>query len=405
MASFNYQAMDRSGKTIRGNCQAESLKQARQQLREKNIVVTSISEHNPLAKGFKGWIERNKQKISIGDLALVTRQLATLLRAGISLEETLGSVGEESENPVIKNIILGLRAKILEGFGLARAMEEYPQVFSKLFYSTVAAGEKTGRLDDVLDRLADFVERRQQIRQKIIQAAVYPAIVTVTSVFIVGFLLAYVVPKMVTVFVDGGQILPLPTRILLSVSGGAQDYGIYILVLGVIGFFAFRYALKKPEFRYKWDGLLLRLPLVGITARLVNTARFAHTFAMLNQAGVDVLEAMRVGAETVENSVINESLQTATKQVREGVPIYRALQKTGFFPPLSLQLISSGESSGQLGPMLERAAFIQENGVKSRIDLLLSLFEPFIILFMGTVVLFIVLAILLPIFDLNQMAG
>jgi general secretion pathway protein F len=405
MASFTYQAIDRQGKTLSGNCQAESLKQARQLLRDKQVMVIKITENSIHATGFKAWLARSKQTISVGDLSLVTRQLATLLRAGVSLEETLQSVGEESESPAIKQIILGLRTKILEGFGLARAMEEYPHVFSRLFYSTVAAGEKTGRLDEVLDRLADFVERRQQIRQKIIQAAVYPSIVTLTSISIVGFLLAYVVPKMVTVFIDSGQILPLPTRILLAVSGVAQSAGLYVLVLAVLGFFAFRSLLKKPAVRYWWDTFLLTLPLVGLTIRLVNTARFAHTFAMLNQAGVEVLESMRVGAETVDNVLISDSLKVANRQVREGVPIYRALQKTGYFPPLSLQLISSGESSGQLGPMLERAAFIQENAVKSRIDLLLSLFEPFIILFMGSVVLFIVLAILLPIFDLNQMVS
>jgi general secretion pathway protein F len=408
MPSYAYKALTKNGKAANGTCDAESLKQARQLLREQHLTLLNITEtrgDSLKKKGGPSWWQFGGQRVSIADQSLFTRQLAILLGAGVSLEEALRSTAEQSEKQSVKNIVLGLRAKILEGFSLSRALSEYPRVFSRLYCSTVGAGEKTGRLEGVLERLADFIERRQQIRQKILQAAIYPSIVTIASILIVGFLLSYVVPKMVDVFVQSGQALPSPTQVLLAVSGALQHYGIYMLIGIIAGVILFRIALRDEDIRRRWHGFLLRVPLIGLTIKLTNTARFAHTFSMLNEAGVEVLEAMRVGAETVSNIPIGESLVEATRQVREGITIHRALQKTGYFPPLSIQLIASGENSGQLGPMLARSAFTQENSVQARISLLLTLFEPMVILVMGSVVLFIVLAILLPIFDLNQLVG
>lgn len=406
MLLFHYTALTKDGKTIRQQCEADSLKQACQNLRARNLTVLDIKiDKHPAKNQGQVWWKLTKKRMSTTEQAFMTRQLSVLLAAGISLEEALSSLAEQSENARIKSVIVGLRGHILAGLSLSSALMEYKPLFSYLYCATVGAGEKTGRLEKVLTMLADFIERRQQIRQQILQAAIYPSIVALTALGIVGFLVAYVVPKLVAVFVLSDQLLPLPTRLLLSVSHGVQAAGIYMLLALLASIAIFKRALHNPRVRRRWDSLLLRLPLIGRTIRLTNTARFAHTFAMLNQAGVEILEAMRVGSETVDNTLISDSLAEATRQVREGVTIHRALQKTGYFPPLSLQLIASGENSGQLGPMLERAAFTQETTIQARISLLLTLFEPAVILLMGSVVLFIVLAILLPILNLEQLNG
>jgi general secretion pathway protein F len=231
---------------------------------------------------------------------------------------------------------------------------------------------------------------------------IYPSIIIAAAFGIVSFLLMFVVPKMVAVFQQSGQILPGPTRLLLAISSGIQNFGLYFMLLLVLGIILFLRALKKTEFKAKVDRTLLRWPLWGKSMRLVNTARFAHTLAILTAAGVDVIEAMRIASEVVGNIPIRKSLELATKQVREGVTVHRALKETTYFPPMSIYLIASGENSGQLENMLERAASSQEKQVTQLIDVILALFEPLMVLVMGGIVLFIVLAILLPIFDLNQ---
>lgn len=412
MPSFEYTALSKSGKKQQGICESDSIKQARQQLRDQGLQLLTIqpTENSPKANAkhttaTSWWKRLSQATLSITDQSLVTRQLATLLEAGISLEESLTNIAEQSDKKNVKTIILGLRTKILEGFSLAKALATYPKAFSRLYCATVGAGEKTGKLEKILTRLAEFIERRQQVRQQMLQAAIYPTLITFVAIGIVSFLLTYVVPKVVEVFIQNGQALPFPTRLLLSISSALQTTGPYIIGSLAIGIFLFTRALKKPAVRYGWDAFLLKLPLIGSTLKWINTARFSHTFSILNAAGVDVLEAMRVSAETVSNKLIFDSLQESVLQVREGTPIHKALQKTTYFPPLSIQLIASGENSGQLGNMLERAAFSQENIVQSRLTLLLNLFEPVIILVMGSVVLFIVLAILLPIFDMNELVG
>ncbi len=401
MPAFQYTAIDKQGKPISSIVEADGAKQARQQLRNQGLAVLTIQET----------IAKNKQdthsfrfghRISIVELALFTRQLATMLSAAIPLEESLLSVAEQSEKKQIKNIIMSVRSKVMEGYSLADSMAEFPKVFSKLYCSTVAAGEKTGRLDLILERLADFTERQQAIRQKILQASIYPSLIIIASISIVGFLLSYVVPKMVDVFAQNGQVLPALTRVLIGISHFVSHYGLYILGILIVGIFAFTQMLRNDPIRFKWHEFLLKLPLVGRTIRLINTARFAHTLAILTIAGVEVIEAMNVASETVASLPIRDKLRIATLQVREGVMIHRALQQTLYFPPMSIHLIASGENTGKLEAMLERVTANQERDVEATISLSLTLFEPLVILIMGGVVLFIVLAILLPIFDLDQ---
>ncbi len=402
MAAYQYTALDNSGKTKKGVLQADTAKLARLQLREQGLtpLTVDIVDQNSVRTNKK--FNFFKPRVSVAELSLITRQFATMLAAGIPLEEALLSVAEQADKTRIKSIIMAVRAKVLEGHTLATGLAEFPRVFDRLYRATVAAGEKTGHLDKVLERLADYAERRQSVRQKITQALVYPSIIVVTSISIVSFLLTYVVPKMVTVFQQSGQILPTATLILLSISKFVQNFGLYLLLLLILIVIVWIKMLKKPGFKAWVDGWMLKMPLFGKATRLISTARFAHTFAILSAAGVEVLEAMRISTDLVSNIPIHKALLRASAQVREGVAIHRALKETHYFPPMSIYLIASGENSGKLEPMLQRTAMTQEQQVEQTINLLLTLFEPLMILIMGSIVLFIVLAILLPIFDLDQ---
>jgi general secretion pathway protein F len=402
MAAYNYTALDGAGKNTKGVLQADSSRSARQQLRVQGLVPLTVDEVSQQMAGRGKTFSLFAKKISVAELALITRQLATMLSAGLPLEETLLSVAEQSEKGKCMSILMAVRAKVLEGHSFATGLAEFPQVFNKLYCTTVAAGEKTGHLDRVLERLADFAERRHAVRQKIMQALIYPSIIIVASISIVSFLLSYVVPKMVAVFQQSGQLLPTPTIILLAISHFVQHYGFYALLLFIGFIVVFRFMLKRPLFKAAVDAWLLKLPLVGKSIRLLNTGRYAHTFSILNTAGVEVIEAMRISSDLVTSVPIRRALQVATKQVREGVQINRALKETRYFPAMSVHLIASGENSGQLEQMLARAASSQENQVEQMINILLTLFEPIMILVMGSIVLFIVLAILLPIFNLDQ---
>jgi general secretion pathway protein F len=340
------------------------------------------------------------------ELSLITRQLATLLAAGMPVEEVLAAVAEQTEKPRSKGLILSIRGKVLEGYSLANALREFPRAFSALYCSTVAAGEKSGHLEVVLQRLADYTEQQFQMQQKIKNALIYPGVMILVSVGIVGFLLEYVVPKMVAVYSNVGQSLPGMTQLLIALSNGIKYAGVYFLIVLAVGIFFFRRALKNNiSFREKIHHSLLRLPLLGNTIKITNTARFSRTFAILSSAGVSVLEAMSIAAQLVTNIPIRKAIEEASNRVREGANINLALKQTRFFPPMSIHLIASGEASGQLEPMLERAANNQDNDIKQLIDTSLTLFEPAIILIMGAIVLFIVLAILLPIFQLDQLTG
>lgn len=405
MPAFNYKALDKNGKESSGVLEGESERQIRQQLRAQSLLPMSIEAVVNRSGKSKFSFKAFAQPISVGDISLLTRQLATMLSAGIPLEETLQSVAEQSEKSHIRSMMTAIRNRVLEGFSLAQAFADFPKVFSKLYCATVAAGEKTGRLDLVLDRLADFSERQHEIRQKILQALIYPALIVLTSIGIVTFLLSYVVPKMVAAFQTNGQALPDVTLILIGISNFIQHDGLYVLLTFIVAVIVWLRMLKRDNVRFWWHGVTLKLPLFGRTSRLINTSRFAHTFAILSAAGVEVIDAMNTSNETIHNMVIRKAVAHATRQVREGVMIFRALKETKFFPAMSIHLIASGENSGKLEPMLERAAKNQEQEVERSINILLALFEPLIILVMGAIVLFIVLAILLPVFNLDQMVN
>lgn len=407
MAAFQYTAMNATGSKQKGMIEAESAKHARQLLREKNLMPLDISlAHQKKGKASSFSTLSRKPSVTVKELALITRQTATLLGAGLPVEEVLAAVAEQTEKPRSKGLILSVRSKVLEGHSLATALRDFPDAFSNLYCSTVAAGEKSGHLDIVLQRLADYTEQQHEMRQKIMHALIYPSIMIVVAVGIVGFLLEFVVPKMVSVYSNIGQQLPGMTQVLIAISSGIKIYGLYILLGFIILIFFFRYQMKKSiRFREKVHTLLLRLPIVGNAIKVINTARFSRTFAILSSAGVPVLEAMTISSALIMNLPIRSAVEEAVKRVREGANIHLALKQTTYFPPMSIHLIASGESSGQLENMLERAANNQDNDITQLIATSLALFEPAIILLMGAIVLFIVLAVLLPIFQLDQFNG
>lgn len=406
MPAFQYVALDQRGRRQKGVAEADSARQLRQQLREKGLTPLEVEQVAEKATGSRRALFSRKYGMRVKELALFTRQLATLIAAGLPLEESLKATAEQSEKQQIKSLILGIRSSVLEGHSLSAAMREFPSAFSELYCGTVAAGEQTGRLDLVLNRLADYTEQRQQMREKVQQALIYPALMTMMSFGIVIFLLIYVVPKIIDVFHTANQTLPVMTVVLIDISQFVKHYGIYVvIVLSILIISFYRVYSRRPKFKYKVHQWLLKLPMFGNTIKVVNTARFARTFSVLLAAGMPVLEAMRMSAQLVTNVPMRDALLKAAKQVGEGTAIHRALQQMKFFPVMSVYLIASGETSGQLPDMLERAANNQENDVRRLIDLTLRLFEPALIIVMGGIVLFIVLAILVPIFSLEQMTG
>lgn len=405
MPSFHYIAINLKGEKQKGIIDADTSKHARQLLRAKNLSPLEVNSTQQKAQVTAGKISR-KQSMSSKELALMTRQFATLLAAGLPIEEVLTAVAEQTEKPRTKGLILSVRSKVLEGHALASAMRDYPYAFSPLYCATVAAGEKSGHLDIVLQRLADYTEQQFQMQQKIKNALIYPTIMVIVSIGIVGFLLEYVVPKMVAVYSNIHQALPIMTQVLIAISNGMRNFGIYILIALIIGIFIFRHTMKKNiKFRARIHELYLHLPIIGNAIKTINTARFSRTFAILSSAGVSVLEAMSISSALITNIPIHKAIEEATNRVREGANIHLALKQTTYFPPMSIHLIASGEASGQLENMLERAANNQDNDITNLIETSLALFEPFIILLMGSIVLFIVLAVLLPIFQLDEFTG
>lgn len=408
MAAFHYVAINAAGQKQKGIIEAESAKQARQLLREKNLIPLDISAtHEKQTKKSSPFSKiSRKQSISVKELALITRQMATLLQAGLPVEEVLLAVSEQTENPRSKGLILSVRSKVLEGHALVSALRDFPSAFSNLYCSTVAAGEKSGHLDIVLQRLADHTEQQYEMRQKIMHALIYPSIMIFVAIGIVGFLLEYVVPKMISVYSNIGQQLPGMTQVLIAFSAGIKHDGLYVLLAGIFLIFLFRYQMKKSiGFREKVHRLFLRIPIMGNAIKVTNTARFSRTFAILSSAGVPVIEAMTISSALITNLPIQYAVEEAVKRIREGANIHLALKQTTYFPPMSIHLIASGESSGQLENMLERAANNQDRDITLLIETSLALFEPGIILLMGAIVLFIVLAVLLPIFQLDQFNG
>ncbi len=402
MGAFEYAALDGAGRQKKGVLEGDTPRHIRQQLREQGLIPLSVEEvAERESKGRVGFLAR--RTIGVRDLALITRQLATLVRSGTVLDEALSAVAAQTDKARLKSIVTGVRSRVLEGHSLVMALADFPSVFPELYRTTVSAGERAGHLDVVLERLADYTEFSQQLRQKIMLAILYPMILTMVALLVVVALLTYVVPQVVEVFENIGQQLPLLTRVLIAVSRFLRQDGLLILGILFLAAVAVRLILRREGPRYRFDSMLFSLPVIGGFVKTLNAARFARTFSILTASGVPVLEGMRVSAKVIGNRAMRKAVEEAADRVREGGSVHQTLAKCGYFPPITIHLIASGEASSNLEGMLERAAAGQERDMETFIATVMGIFEPLLILVMGGIVLLIVLAILLPIFDLNQM--
>ncbi|NRQ44190.1 type II secretion system inner membrane protein GspF [Rheinheimera sp. YQF-2] len=405
MAAFEYQALDARGKNAKGVLEADNARHARSLLREQKLTPVSValaSQQEKLLASGKQWFKRN---ISASELALLTRQLATLVEAALPIESALLAVAEQCDKPRLKNMMMAVRSKVVEGYSLAEGLAEFPYVFDHLFRSMVAAGEKSGHLDQVLNRLADYTEQRQHMRSQILQALLYPIILTCFAVLVISILLAAVVPKIVGQFEHMGQSLPGSTLFLIAASDFLRAYGIFVLIAVMLALVLFKRALLKPAVRFRWDQLVLKSRIIGKVTKGLNTARFARTLSILNASAVPLLEAMRISADVLSNTFMKQAVTDATARVREGTSLRNALEQTKLFPPMMLHMIASGEKSGQLDSMLERAANTQDREFETLVTVSLKVFEPVLVAVMAGMVLFIVMAILQPILALNNMVG
>ncbi|WP_404362939.1 type II secretion system inner membrane protein GspF [Marinobacter sp.] len=403
MPAFDYKALDQRGKQKQGVLEADSARAVRQQLREKGLAPLAVEPAVEKRSGASPI--RGRGSLSPSDLALVTRQLATLIQSGIPIEQALSAVAQQSGRPQVKGMVIAIRAKVMEGYSLADSLGEFPRAFPRLYRSTVAAGEHAGHLDLVLNRLADYTESRQEARQKIQLAAIYPLILSFVAIAIVVFLLTYVVPDIIEVFLKQGQELPVLTRVMLAMSEFLADFGVYLVIAILAAVVVFRAALKKPSNRLRFHQALLNMPVFSGMVRGVSTARYASTLSILTTSGVPLVDAMRIAGEVLSNDYLRQELRGAAQKVSEGGSLHRALDQTGYFPPMMLHMIASGEASGELDSMLERTARMQENTLQAKIAAIVGLFEPMMLLIMGVVVLIIVMAIMLPILNMSNLVG
>lgn len=403
MAAFSYTALDKDGKQTKGVMDADSARQVRQFLREQSLLALTVDlvSHDKYQPGNLGF-SFFKPSLGVADLALITRQLATLIQAGIPLEESLETVAKQSSKSSINSILLSVRSKVLEGYTLADAMGEFPRVFNDLYRSTVAAGESAGFLDTVMNKLADYTETSQASRQKIQMAMIYPLILFFLAIGVVTLLMVFVVPDVVKVFSTQGQTLPLITRLLISTSDFVVNSGWLLLICIISIVLILRSFISKPNIRLSWHKTLLSIPLLGRISRGRNTAQFTSTLSILTVSGVPLVDSLKIAGQVLGNHWLRLHVVQATQQVQEGSSLNRALSKGDYFPPMMLHMIASGEQSGELDKMLERVSVAQQRDLESLIGVMLGVLEPLMLLFMGVCVFVIVVAILLPIINLNS---
>lgn len=403
MPAFEYTALDESGRDRQGVLDADSARQVRARLRAMGLYpvdVRGVREQAARPAGLKP-----SRRISPAALALLTRQLATLLRAGMPLDESLRALAAQAGSQRLQAILADVRARITEGAALNEAMSVYPGAFPEFYCSMVAAGEAGGQLEEVLERLADYTESRRALRQSISASLIYPAILTLVSLLVVAVLLVYVVPEVVRVFQQTGQPLPWLTAGLIAASEVLRDFGWLIGGAALAALALGRFLLSRAPVRARYDRLLLELPFIGRINRRLHAARLTRSLAILTKSGVPLLEALQISSRMILNIPLRAAVDDAAVIVREGGRLHKALDDSGWFPPLLVQMLASGEESGELDDMLARAATHEERELQTVLTSATALFEPFIILVMGGVVLVIVLAILLPIFEMNQLVG
>lgn len=401
MAQWSFAALDESGRRRRGAVEGDNPRHVRSLLREQGLQPLNV---RPAAPGIASRFRLGKRRALGGEsLAQLTRQLATLLRGGLPLDAALNALAAQRARH--SEVLVGVRARVQEGYSFAEALDASRRAFPELLVATVGAGERIGRLEEVLERLAEHFEKRQALRQQVRAALAYPMVLTVFSLAIVSLMLVYVVPQVTPVFVDSGVELPRLTRVLIAVSDFARAWGWLALLAAAAGGALLARALRLPAARLKLHRLLLRTPLFGALSRELNSARLMQSLSTLTDAGVSVWESLRVAARMLTNLPMRQAAMDAAREVSEGKPAAEALDRDGLFPPLCIQLIASGEASGELHQLLGRAAETQERELSARINTLTSLLQPALIMLVGGFVLLIVLSILMPIFEMNRLIG
>ena len=404
MPAFSYEAVDATGASKKGVLNADSARAARSELRAQGMVpITVETIAGQLDEA--GLTKRSAfgDHLSTIELALFTRQLASLLEASLPLEQALSALQEQAERTYMRDLVASIRSEVISGSSLSDALTRHPRDFADIYRALVSSGEQIGQLTRVLSRLSDYIERRNALVSKVKLAFTYPAIVTVVAFMIVIFLLTYVVPQIVSVFANTKQKLPFLTTVMLAISDFVRSYGWIVLLVVIALAFVWRHALKNPAIRMRWHTWLLDAPLYGRFERSLNTSRFASTLAITTGSGVPILRALQTSRDTLTNVAMRAQVEDATNSVREGVGLARALSAHKHFPAMLIHMIRAGEVTGELPAMLERASSAQEQDLERRAMTMASLLEPALILAMGVVVLLIVLAVLMPIIEINQL--
>lgn len=402
MAAYSYRALDANGAIVRGVLQGDSERQVRVQLRSQSLKPLEVKvTSGDTAVGRFQW--RSGPRLTGNDLAIITRQLATLVQSGLPLTDALQASAKQCRKPKIQELLLQVRSRVQEGFSFANALGEAPRSFDQLYRATIKAGESAGYLGPILTRLAEYCESGQDTRQKLAMAMIYPAILVLVSVSVIAAMMTFVVPKLIGLFQQRDRDLPALTQMLIATSEFFNQYGLHVLILLAALLVGFRYWLKKPQNRLQWHRLLLHLPVVGDWQRAYDSARFAATLSIMVSSGVPLLEGLRISREVMVNLQLRNACEGVVTAVEEGSSLNNALHQADIFPPLLVQMVASGEASGELDTLLARAAENQERELSNAVAAMLSVVEPLMVVIMGGIVAVIVLAVLLPILDLNTL--
>lgn len=407
MGAFSYRALNEAGKSVKGVMEGDSERQVRSLLRAKKLKPLEVLSVNgktdtAASSGFS-LLPKPRARLNTRDLSLVTRQLASLVKSGLPLDEALHATARQNTKQHVKQILLQVRTKVLEGFSLAQAMGELPGAFNEMYRALVRAGESSGYLGPVLERLADYTQNSQAMQQRIKLAMIYPIVLFIVSISVIVLLMAFVVPDLVKIFDQNKRQLPLLTEMLIATSDFVINWGIYVFFALVAAVIGLRRLLKIDAYQLRWHRMQLRLPVIGNLVRQVNSARFAATLSLLSSSGVPLLQALTIAGQVMSNRLLQASCEQVTNAVREGSSLYRAMDNAGTFPPLLVQLVASGETNGTLPQQLDNAAKDQERELEGVLGMTMGLLEPLTIVFMGVSVCLIVLAILMPILDLNKL--
>ena len=404
MPAFEFRSLDARGKVRKGMQEADSARQVRQQLRDKGWVPLEVREARDRKSGSSVLAGLSRAgKLNTAEQALITRQLATLIRSGLPIEQALSAVARQAGRPHVERVVLAVRAKVIEGYSLARSMAEFPRAFPEMYRATVAAGEQSGHLEQVLEQLAEYLENRHDTGRSVMQSMIYPAFILVFSIVIITLMMTYVVPRMVDVFARNEEGLPALTRVMIVISDFFRDW-LWLAVLAiVVGVVAFIHAMKAPSFRMRVHKRMARMPLLGKLICTADSSRLASTLGILSRSGVPLVEALAISGQVVSNLAVREAVKQAAGKVREGGSLSRALDTSGYFPPMLVQMIASGEASGELDRMLTRAAEYQERELAGVVNTVVGLLGPAMLLTMASLVFLIVLAMMQPIMQMNAL--